>query len=141
MSGSLQHVGALLLVLLTLVVVVVTAGPRLRSSPIVGLVLVGLLLNVSGLNSGVTISPDFAFYILLSIVIFEASFNTGVRDFLADWRRTVALALPGVGAHDRSLGEVVGSHRASAERAAGCLGQRRYPAPEGQPSWPRGASG
>jgi monovalent cation:H+ antiporter, CPA1 family len=96
MSGSAQHVGALLLLLLTLVVIMVTVAPRLRLPPMVGLVLIGLLLNVSGLISGMTISPDFVFYVLLPIVIFEASFNMGVRDFLADWPRTVALAFPGV---------------------------------------------
>ena len=96
MSGSLQYVGAFLIVLLTLVVLVVTVAPRLRLPPMVLLVLVGLLLNVSGLVSDLTVSPDFVFYVLLPIVIFEASFNIGVRDFLADWPRTVALALPGV---------------------------------------------
>jgi len=96
MSGSLQHVGALLVVLLTLVVVMVAVAPRLRLPPMVGLVMIGLLLNVSGLMSDTTVSPDFVFYVLLPIVIFEASFNIGVRDFLVDWPRTVALALPGV---------------------------------------------
>jgi monovalent cation:H+ antiporter, CPA1 family len=96
MNGSLQYVGALLIVLLTLVVLVVTVAPRLRLPPMVGLVLVGLLLNVSGLVSDLTISPNFVFYVLLPIVIFEASFNIGVRDFLSDWPRTVSLALPGV---------------------------------------------
>lgn len=141
MSGSLQHAGALLLVLLTLVVVVGTVAPRLRRPPMVGLVLVELLLNVSGLNSGVTISPDFVVNTLLSIVIIEASFNTGVRDVPAGWPRTGALALPGVGAHERFLVGVAGRRRASAERAAGCLGQRRHPAREGQSSGPRGAAG
>jgi monovalent cation:H+ antiporter, CPA1 family len=96
MSGSLQGVGVLLLVLLTLVVAMVTLAPRLHVPPMVGLVLVGLVLNVSGIVGDLTISPDFVFYVLLPIVIFEASFNIVARDFLADWPRTVSLAVPGV---------------------------------------------
>ena len=96
MSGSLPEVGVLLLVLLTLVVAMVTLAPRVHLPPMVGLVLVGLLLNVSGLITNLRISPDFVFYVLLPIVIFEASFNIAMRDFLADWPRTVSLALPGV---------------------------------------------
>lgn len=96
MSGSAIHVTGLLVVLLSLVVLVVTVAPRLHLPPMVGLVLVGLALNVSGLIDGLRISPDLVFYVLLPIVIFEASFNIAVHDFLSDWPRTVALALPGV---------------------------------------------
>jgi uncharacterized membrane protein len=57
MGGSLQHVGTLFVVLVTLVVVVMTLAPRVHLPAMVGLVLVRLALSVSGVIGSLALSP------------------------------------------------------------------------------------
>jgi CPA1 family monovalent cation:H+ antiporter len=93
---SLMSADVFLLLVLALTALTVVLAPKVKVPPTVGLVLVGLLLNVTGLWH-VTLDPQLIFYVLLPVVIFEASFNLEARDFVADWPRTVFLAFPGVG--------------------------------------------
>jgi CPA1 family monovalent cation:H+ antiporter len=95
-ATSLIRTDAFIIVILALTAFVVVLSPRVKLPPTVGLVLVGLLLNVTGIWHA-KLNPDLVFYVLLPIVIFEASFNLTAHDFVADWQRTVFLAFPGVG--------------------------------------------
>lgn len=61
----------------------------------VGLVIAGLLMNVTG-TFRMELSPDLVYFVLLPIVIFEASFNLDQQELVADWPRTLALSFPGV---------------------------------------------
>ena len=85
-----------IVLILGLTAFAVVVSPKLKLPPTVGLVLVGLLLNIAGVWH-TTLNPDLVFYVLLPVMIFEASFNISTSDFLADWPRTVLLAFPGVG--------------------------------------------
>ena len=94
--ASLIRTDAFLILILALTAFTVVVSPKIKLPPTVGLVLVGLLLNITGVWHP-TLNPDLVFYMLLPIVIFEASFNLTTHDFIADWPRTVFLAFPGVG--------------------------------------------
>jgi Na+:H+ antiporter len=94
--ASLLKTDFFVVLILALTAFAVVVSPKIKLPPTVGLVLVGLLLNITGVWHA-TLSPDLVFYVLLPIVIFEASFNLTATDFLADWPRTVFLAFPGVG--------------------------------------------
>jgi CPA1 family monovalent cation:H+ antiporter len=95
-AASLIKTDAFLIIILALTAFAVAVSPKIKLPPTVGLVLVGLLLNISGVWHA-TLNPDLVFYVLLPIVIFEASFNLTTHDFIADWPRTAFLAFPGVG--------------------------------------------
>jgi CPA1 family monovalent cation:H+ antiporter len=94
-AASLIETDVFLILILALTAFTVVLAPRVKLPPTVGLVLVGLFLNITGIWHA-TLNPDLVFYVLLPIVIFEASFNLTTHDFVADWPRTVFLAFPGV---------------------------------------------
>jgi monovalent cation:H+ antiporter, CPA1 family len=94
--ASLMNTDFFIVLILALTAFTVAVSPKIKLPPTVGLVLVGLLLNITGVWHA-SLNPDLVFYVLLPIVIFEASFNLTTHDFLADWPRTVFLAFPGVG--------------------------------------------
>ena len=94
-AASLLRTDAVIVLLLALTVAVAALAPRIKLPVTVGLVLVGLAINVSGVFE-IELSPDVVFYVLLPPVIFEASFNLRKEDFFQDWKRTVSLAIPGV---------------------------------------------
>jgi len=93
--ASLMRTDAVVVLLLSLTVAVAALAPRVKLPVTVGLVLVGLAINVAGVFKA-ELSPDLVFYVLLPPVIFEASFNLRKEDFVEDWKRTVSLAFPGV---------------------------------------------
>lgn len=93
--ASLMYTDAVVVLLLSLTVVVAALAPRIKLPVTVGLVLVGLAINIAGVFK-TELSPDLVFYVLLPPVIFEASFNLRKEDFFEDWKRTVSLAFPGV---------------------------------------------
>jgi CPA1 family monovalent cation:H+ antiporter len=95
-ATSLIDTDLFIVLILALTAFTVAVSPKLKLPPTVGLVLVGLILNITGIWSA-ELNPDLVFYVLLPIVIFEASFNLTTHDFFADWPRTVFLAFPGVG--------------------------------------------
>ncbi len=95
-ATSLIKTDVFLILILGLTAFVVAAAPKIKLPPTVGLVLVGLFLNMTGIWHA-TLNPDLVFYVLLPVVIFEASFNLTTHDFFADWQRTVFMAFPGVG--------------------------------------------
>src|SRR5665647_1626529 len=89
--ASLMRTDAVVVLLLSLTVAVAALAPRVKLPVTVGLVLVGLAINVAGVFKA-ELSPDLVFYVLLPPVIFEASFNLRKEDFVEDWKRTVSLA-------------------------------------------------
>ena len=93
--ASWMHTDAVVVLLLSLTVAVAILAPRVKVPVTVGLVLVGLVLNASGLFP-VELSSDLVFYALLPPIIFEAAFNLPRADLAADWRRTTSLAGLGV---------------------------------------------
>jgi CPA1 family monovalent cation:H+ antiporter len=95
-AAALIKTDVFLILILALTAFTVVLAPKIKLPPTVGLVLVGLFLNITGIWHA-TLNPDLVFYVLLPIVIFEASFNLTTHDFIADWPRTVFLAFPGVG--------------------------------------------
>ena len=109
--ATLERTDAVVVLLLCLTITVAALAPRIKLPVTVGLVLVGLALNVTGVFT-TQLSPDLVFYVLLPPVIFEASFNLRKQDLFTDWKRTVSLAFPGVavvtvlvGVATHSLGE------------------------------------
>jgi CPA1 family monovalent cation:H+ antiporter len=93
--ATLAHTDAVVVLLLCLTIAVAALAPRVKLPLTVGLVLVGLAINISGVfKTG--LSPDLVFYVLLPPVIFEASFNLRRQDLIQDWKRTVSFAFPGV---------------------------------------------
>ena len=58
--------------------------------------LVGLALGLTTLFNDLRLSSDLVFYVFLPILLFEAAFNLEARHLIADWRRILALAVPGV---------------------------------------------
>jgi CPA1 family monovalent cation:H+ antiporter len=85
------------LVLLLLVAAVVAVAVRRVGMPYtVGLVVVGLAVGLVTHPSAVSLSSDLVFYVFLPILLFEAAFNLEARHLRTDWRRILALAVPGV---------------------------------------------
>lgn len=91
----MMHTDAVVVLLLCLTIATAALAPRVKLPVTVGLVLVGLAINVAGVFK-IELSPDLVFYVLLPPIIFEASFNLRKEDLFADWKRTVSLAFPGV---------------------------------------------
>jgi CPA1 family monovalent cation:H+ antiporter len=85
-----------LVVLLLIAAVVAVAVRRVGMPYTVGLVVVGLVVGLVTHAWAVSLSSDLVFYVFLPILLFEAAFNLEARHLLADWRRILALAVPGV---------------------------------------------
>ena len=85
-----------LVVLLLIAAAVAVAVRRVGVPYTVGLVVVGLIVGLVTHPSAVSLSSDLVFYVFLPILLFEAAFNLEARHLLADWRRVLALAVPGV---------------------------------------------
>ena len=85
-----------LVVLLLIAAAVAVAVRRVGVPYTVGLVVVGLVVGLVTHPSAVSLSSDLVFYVFLPILLFEAAFNLEARHLLADWRRILALAVPGV---------------------------------------------
>ena len=86
---------ALILLLIVAAAVAVTAR-RLGAPYTVGLVLVGLALGATSWFGELRLSSDLVFYVFLPVLLFEAAFNLEARHLVSEWRRILALAVPGV---------------------------------------------
>ena len=85
-----------LVLLLVVAAAVAIIARRVGAPYTVGLVLVGLALGLTSLFNDLRLSSDLVFYVFLPILLFEAAFNLEARHLVADWRRILALAVPGV---------------------------------------------
>src|SRR5665811_1500352 len=85
-----------LVALLLIAAAVAVAVRRVGVPYTVGLVVVGLVVGLVTHPSAVSLSSDLVFYVFLPVLLFEAAFSLEARHLLADWRRILALAVPGV---------------------------------------------
>ncbi len=85
-----------LVALLLIAAAVAVAVRRVGVPYTVGLVVVGLVVGLVTHVRALSLSSDLVFYVFLPILLFEAAFNLEARHLLTDWRRILALAVPGV---------------------------------------------
>lgn len=85
-----------LVALLLIAAAVAVLARRVGVPYTVGLVVVGLVVGLVTHPSAVSLSSDLVFYVFLPVLLFEAAFSLEARHLLADWRRILALAVPGV---------------------------------------------
>src|SRR5665647_2018681 len=85
-----------LVALLLIAAAVAVAVRRVGVPYTVGLVVAGLVVGLVTHVRALSLSSDLVFYVFLPILLFEAAFNLEARHLLTDWRRILALAVPGV---------------------------------------------
>jgi monovalent cation:H+ antiporter, CPA1 family len=95
-GGATAGVEQVLVLLLIAAAAVGVAARRVGLPYTVGLVLVGLALGLTSGFGALSLSSGLVFYVFLPILLFEASFNLEARHLITDWRRILALAVPGV---------------------------------------------
>ena len=96
LSGEAATVEEALVLLLIIAAVVAVVARRVGVPYTIGLVVVGLVLGLVTRVDAISLSSDLVFYVFLPILLFEAGFNLEARHLLTDWRRIVALSVPGV---------------------------------------------
>jgi CPA1 family monovalent cation:H+ antiporter len=96
LSGTAASVEDALVLLLIVAAAVAVVARRVGMPYTVGLVVVGLVLGLVTQVDALSLSSDLVFYVFLPILLFEAGFNLEARHLLTDWRRIVALSVPGV---------------------------------------------
>lgn len=82
-----------LLIIVTSVAMVVR---KIKLPYTVALVVVGLVLGFFDIISGIHLTPDLLFFLLLPALLFEAAFHLDINDFLRNAWAIVILAVPGV---------------------------------------------
>jgi CPA1 family monovalent cation:H+ antiporter len=95
-SGEAATVEEALVLLLIIAAVVAVVARRVGVPYTVGLVVIGLVLGLVTHVDALSLSSDLVFYVFLPILLFEAGFNLEAKHLLTDWRRIVALSVPGV---------------------------------------------
>jgi CPA1 family monovalent cation:H+ antiporter len=95
-TGSAAGIEEALVLLLIIAAAVAVVARRVGVPYNIGLVLVGLAVGLAVHIETLRLSSDLVFYVFLPILLFEAAFNLEVRQLRAQWRRIVALAVPGV---------------------------------------------
>ena len=97
LSGQTAGIEEALVLLLIVAAAVAVVARRVGVPYTVGLVLVGLALGRHDASfNDLRLSSDLVFYVFLPILLFEAAFNLEARHLITDWRRILALAVPGV---------------------------------------------
>ncbi len=86
-----------LIVLLLLISLGVALAARWAKLPYtLGLVVVGLLIGVSHLLSGIVLTPDVVLFIFLPALLFEGAWTLEQRELLRNWLPIALLAGPGL---------------------------------------------
>jgi CPA1 family monovalent cation:H+ antiporter len=92
----------IVVVLMLLVASAVAMGTRkLRIPYTVALVVTGLILSIirnlyfPGVDAGIHLK-ELLFVVLLPVLIYEAAFHLELREFLANWKSILTLAVPGL---------------------------------------------
>lgn len=96
LMGSAAGTEQALVLLLIIAAAVAVIARRIGVPYVIGLVLVGLVVGVTLHWNTVRLSSDLVFYVFLPILLFEAAYNLEAELLRDQWRRIVALALPGV---------------------------------------------
>ncbi|HEY5168700.1 MAG TPA: sodium:proton antiporter, partial [Thermoleophilia bacterium] len=94
--GSTAGTEQALVLLLIIAAAVAVVARRVGLPYTIGLVLVGLALGLATHVESLRLSSDLVFYVFLPILLFEAAFNLEAAALRDQWRRIVALAIPGV---------------------------------------------
>jgi monovalent cation:H+ antiporter, CPA1 family len=95
-GGHTAGVEQALVALLIVAAAVAVIARRIGAPYTVGLVLVGLVLGLTSWFGDLSFSSDLVFYVFLPVLLFEAAFNLETRHLFGDWRRILALTVPGV---------------------------------------------
>ena len=96
LTGSTAGVEEALVLLLIIAAAVAVVARRVGVPYTIGLVLVGLAVGLATDVGAVRLSSDLVFYVFLPILLFEAAFNLEASHLRDQWRRVLALAVPGV---------------------------------------------
>ena len=96
LSGATVGVEEALVLLLIIAATVAVVVRRVGVPYTVGLVVVGLVVGLVSHVPTLRLSSDLVFYVFLPILLFEAAFNLEASHLITDWRRILALAVPGV---------------------------------------------
>lgn len=95
-TGSALQAEQTLVLLLVIAAAVAVIARRVGMPYTIGLVLVGLAVGVATRLHSLRLSADLVFSVFLPILLFEAAFNLEARRMREQWRRILALAVPGV---------------------------------------------
>jgi CPA1 family monovalent cation:H+ antiporter len=96
LTGTAPGVEETLVLLLIIAAAVAVLARRVGVPYTIGLVLVGLAVGLATHIDTLRLSSDLVFYVFLPILLFEAAFNLDARHLRDQWRRILALAVPGV---------------------------------------------
>lgn len=96
LAGTAPAVEQTLVLLLIIAATVAVLARRVGVPYTIGLVLVGLAVGLATHIDTLRLSSDLVFYVFLPILLFEASFNLEAQHLREQWRRILALAVPGV---------------------------------------------
>jgi monovalent cation:H+ antiporter, CPA1 family len=96
LTGSTAGVERAVVLLLIIAATVAVVARRVGVPYTIGLTLVGLAVGVGTHVGTLRLSSDLVFYVFLPILLFEAAFNLDAAHLRDQWRRILALAVPGV---------------------------------------------
>ena len=96
LTGTTFGVEETLVLLLIIAAAVAVAARRVGVPYTIGLVLVGLAVGLASHIDTLRLSSNLVFYVFLPILLFEAAFNLEAGHLRDQWRRILALAVPGV---------------------------------------------
>jgi len=85
-----------LVLFLLIALTVIVATKRLAVPYTLGLVVVGLLINVFGLLPEAHLTPELVLFVFLPALLFEGSWSTETRQLRANWIAVFLLAGPGL---------------------------------------------
>ena len=96
LTASTAGVEEAVVLLLIIAAAVAVVARRVGVPYTIGLVLVGLALGLATHVETLRLSSSLVFYVFLPILLFEAAFNLDAGHLRDQWRRILALAVPGV---------------------------------------------
>ena len=96
LTGSTAGIEQAVVLLLIIAAAVAIVARRIGVPYTIGLTLVGLAVGVGAHVQTLRLSSDLVFYVFLPILLFEAGFHLDAAHLRDQWRRILALAVPGV---------------------------------------------
>ena len=96
LTGSTAGIEEALVLLLIIAAAVAVVARRIGVPYTIGLTLVGLAVGVGAHVETLRLSSDLVFYVFLPVLLFEAGFHLDAAHLRDQWRRILALAVPGV---------------------------------------------
>ena len=96
LTGSTAGIEEAVVLLLIIAAAVAIVARRIGVPYTIGLTLVGLAVGVGAHVESLRLSSDLVFYVFLPVLLFEAGFHLDAAHLRDQWRRILALAVPGV---------------------------------------------